>query len=86
MTTVDSEQRQLPRTSGECLANGTGHLEELRHDPIGLMEQVESLANERIHIRAEVESGFIPLQSPSHNFRADVEFGCCGWLGTTRFR
>jgi hypothetical protein len=69
MTTVDSELRQTPRTSGEGPANGTGHLEELRSDPIGLMERVESLVNERIHIRAEVGSGFHSFAEPVSQFQ-----------------
>ena len=44
MTIVDTDQP--PRASGEGDADGTGHLEELRVDPIGLMERTLSL----IHI------------------------------------
>jgi hypothetical protein len=72
MTTCDSELRRPPRTSCEGLANGNGHLEKLRHDPIGLVERVESLVNERIHIRAEVGSGFHSFAEPVSQF----EFGC----------
>jgi sterol 14-demethylase len=40
MTTIDAELRQPPRVSGDD--GGTGHLEELRADPIGLMERVRA--------------------------------------------
>jgi sterol 14-demethylase len=42
MTAVDTELRQPPRVSGEGDDGGTGHLEELRADPIGLMERVRA--------------------------------------------
>ena len=42
MTTVDTTLRPLPRVSGEGEAGGTGHLEELRVDPIGLMERTRA--------------------------------------------
>ena len=42
MTTVDTALRPLPRVSGEGEAGGTGHLEELRVDPIGLMERTRA--------------------------------------------
>ena len=42
MTAVDTEQRRLPRVSGEGDPDGTGHLEELRSDPIGLMERTRA--------------------------------------------
>ncbi len=40
MTIVDTEQP--PRASGEGDSDGTGHLEELRVDPIGLMERTRA--------------------------------------------
>ncbi|HJR24203.1 MAG TPA: cytochrome P450 [Acidimicrobiales bacterium] len=40
MTTVETELREPPRVSGDD--GGTGHLEELRADPIGLMERVRA--------------------------------------------
>jgi sterol 14-demethylase len=42
MTATDTELRQPPRTSGEGDPDGTGHLEELRVDPIGLMERTRA--------------------------------------------
>jgi sterol 14-demethylase len=42
MTAIDTELDQPPRTSGEGDADGTGHLEELRVDPIGLMERTRA--------------------------------------------
>lgn len=42
MTAVDIDQSQLPRVSGEGDPGGTGHLEELRVDPIGLMERTRA--------------------------------------------
>jgi len=42
MTVVDATLRPLPRVSGEGEASGTGHLEELRVDPIGLMERTRA--------------------------------------------
>jgi sterol 14-demethylase len=40
MTITDTELREPPRVSGDD--GGTGHLEELRADPIGLMERVRA--------------------------------------------
>ena len=40
MTTLDTARREPPRVSGDD--GGTGHLEELRADPIGLMERVRA--------------------------------------------
>ncbi len=40
MTTTEPQLREPPRVSGDD--GGTGHLEELRIDPIGLMERVRS--------------------------------------------
>ena len=40
MTTTSTELRDPPRVSGDD--GGTGHLEELRADPIGLMERVRA--------------------------------------------
>jgi len=37
MTTLDTSTRVPPRVSGEGAPEGTGHLEELRRDPIGLI-------------------------------------------------
>jgi sterol 14-demethylase len=42
MTAVDAHRSQLPRVSGEGDPTGTGHLEELRADPIGLMERTRA--------------------------------------------
>ena len=42
MTTLDTALRQPPRASGEGDPAGTGHLEELRVDPIGLMERTRA--------------------------------------------
>ena len=42
MTAVDTELAQPPRASGEGDPAGTGHLEELRVDPIGLMERTRA--------------------------------------------
>ena len=42
MTAVDTELAQPPRVSGEGDPSGTGHLEELRADPIGLMERTRA--------------------------------------------
>jgi len=42
MTAVDTELREPPRVSGEGDPAGTGHLEELRVDPIGLMERTRA--------------------------------------------
>jgi sterol 14-demethylase len=42
MTAIETERRQPPRTSGEGDPSGTGHLEELRADPIGLMERTRA--------------------------------------------
>lgn len=42
MTVLDTDLRQPPRTSGEGDPSGTGHLEELRADPIGLMERTRA--------------------------------------------
>jgi sterol 14-demethylase len=42
MTSSDTDARPLPRTSGEGDPQGTGHLEELRVDPIGLMERTRA--------------------------------------------
>ena len=42
MTAVDTELAQPPRVSGEGDPAGTGHLEELRVDPIGLMERTRA--------------------------------------------
>jgi sterol 14-demethylase len=42
MTAVDTELIELPRASGEGNPAGTGHLEELRVDPIGLMERTRA--------------------------------------------
>jgi len=40
--TATSDLRQPPRVSGEGDPSGTGHLEELRVDPIGLMERTRA--------------------------------------------
>ncbi len=40
MTAIDTARREPPRVSGDD--GGTGHLEELRADPIGLMERVRA--------------------------------------------
>ena len=42
MTAVDTERAELPRASREGAPSGTGHLEELRVDPIGLMERTRA--------------------------------------------
>jgi sterol 14-demethylase len=42
MTTIEAGRKEPPRASGEGDAGGTGHLEELRVDPIGLMERVRA--------------------------------------------
>ena len=42
MTVTDTEIEQPPRASGEGDPEGTGHLEELRVDPIGLMERTRA--------------------------------------------
>jgi sterol 14-demethylase len=42
MTTTDTELRPPPRVSREGDPSGTGHLEELRVDPIGLMERTRA--------------------------------------------
>lgn len=42
MTATDTEIDQPPRASGEGGPEGTGHLEELRVDPIGLMERTRA--------------------------------------------
>ena len=42
MTAANAATRPLPRVSGEGAADGTGHLEELRVDPIGLMERTRA--------------------------------------------
>jgi sterol 14-demethylase len=42
MTTIETGRTQPPRASGEGDPGGTGHLEELRVDPIGLMERVRA--------------------------------------------
>ena len=42
MTAFNPATRPLPRVSGEGGAAGTGHLEELRVDPIGLMERTRA--------------------------------------------
>jgi sterol 14-demethylase len=42
MTTSEIDLRQPPRASGEGGPSGTGHLEELRADPIGLMERTRA--------------------------------------------
>jgi sterol 14-demethylase len=42
MTVTDTEIEQPPRASGEGDPDGTGHLEELRVDPIGLMERTRA--------------------------------------------
>jgi len=42
VTAVDTDQRPPPRVSGEGEAGGTGHLEELRVDPIGLMQRTRA--------------------------------------------
>jgi sterol 14-demethylase len=42
MTTIDTELPSPPRASGEGDPAGTGHLEELRADPIGLMERTRA--------------------------------------------
>ena len=42
MTAVDTTLRPPPRVSGEGDVSGTGHLEELRVDPIGLMERTRA--------------------------------------------
>ena len=42
MTVTDTQVDQPPRTSGEGDPDGTGHLEELRVDPIGLMARTRA--------------------------------------------
>ncbi len=42
MTAIDTDRREPPRVSGEGDPTGTGHLEELRVDPIGLMERTRA--------------------------------------------
>ena len=42
MTALDADLRLPPRVSGEGEPGGTGHLEELRVDPIGLMERTRA--------------------------------------------
>jgi sterol 14-demethylase len=42
MTATDTDLREPPRVSGEGDPTGTGHLEELRVDPIGLMERTRA--------------------------------------------
>jgi sterol 14alpha-demethylase len=42
MTAIDTDRARPPRASGEGDPSGTGHLEELRVDPIGLMERVRA--------------------------------------------
>jgi sterol 14-demethylase len=42
MTAFDTDTRRPPRVSGEGEPDGTGHLEELRTDPIGLMERTRA--------------------------------------------
>ncbi len=42
MTAIDTDRAEPPRASGEGDPAGTGHLEELRVDPIGLMERVRA--------------------------------------------
>jgi len=42
MTALDTHTHRPPRASGEGDPDGTGHLEELRTDPIGLMERTRA--------------------------------------------
>jgi sterol 14-demethylase len=73
MTITDTELREPPRVSGDD--GGTGHLEELRADPIGLMERVRAECGDLGTFRL-ADRDVVLLTGPEANevfFRASEE-------------
>jgi sterol 14-demethylase len=73
MTITDTELREPPRVSGDD--GGTGHLEELRADPIGLMERVRAECDDVGTFRL-ADRDVVLLTGPEANevfFRASEE-------------
>ena len=73
MTVTDADLREPPRVSGDD--GGTGHLEELRVDPIGLMERVRAECGDVGTFRL-ADSDVVLLTGPEANevfFRAPEE-------------
>lgn len=73
MTTVDTDLRPPPRVSRDD--GGTGHLEELRADPIGLMERVRAECGD-VGIFRLADKDVVLLTGPEANevfFRAPEE-------------
>jgi sterol 14-demethylase len=75
MTVLDTELERPPRVSGEGAADGTGHLEELRVDPIGLMERTRAECGD-VGVFRLADKDVVLLTGPDANeifFRAPDE-------------
>jgi sterol 14-demethylase len=75
MTNLDDDLREAPRVSGEGDPSGTGHLEELRVDPIRLMERTRAECGD-VGVFRLADRDVVLLTGPKANevfFRAPEE-------------